>query len=59
MRARKLKRQPTNPPPVYTPNIDSGIVTYDGDNRLRTCDWEGFVAGAQYYLPIAHDLKGN
>jgi hypothetical protein len=48
------RQQPTNPPPVYTPNIDSGIVTYDGDNRLRTCNWQGFVAGAQYYLPIAH-----
>jgi hypothetical protein len=46
------RQQPTNPPPVYTPNIDSGIVTFDGDNRLRTCDWEGIVAGLQYYLPI-------
>jgi hypothetical protein len=48
------RQQPTNPPPVYTPNIDSGIVTFDGDNRLRTCNWEGFVAGLQYYLPIAN-----
>jgi hypothetical protein len=48
------RQQPTNPPPVYTPNIDSGIVTYDGDNRLRTCNWQGLVVGAQYYLPIAH-----
>jgi hypothetical protein len=46
------REDPTNPPPVYTPNIDPGIVTFDGDNRLRTCDWEGFVAGLQYYLPI-------
>jgi hypothetical protein len=46
------RQQATSPPPVYTPNIDNGIVTYDGDNRLRTCNWEGFVAGAQYYLPI-------
>jgi hypothetical protein len=46
------RQQPTNPPPVYTPNIDSGIVTFDGDNRLRTADWEGIVAGLQYYLPI-------
>jgi hypothetical protein len=44
----------SNAPPVYTPNIDSGIVTFDGDNRLRTCNWEGFVAGLQYYLPIAN-----
>ncbi|HVZ75053.1 MAG TPA: hypothetical protein VHJ20_21875 [Polyangia bacterium] len=41
-----------NAPPVYTPNIDSGIVTFDGDNRLRTCNWQGLVAGFQYYLPI-------
>jgi hypothetical protein len=42
----------TLPPPVYPANIDPGIVTFDGDNRLRTCDWEGFVVGLQYYLPI-------
>jgi len=47
------RMDPTNPPPVYTPNIDSGIVTFDGDRRLRTCNWEGFVANLQYYLPIA------
>jgi hypothetical protein len=46
------RQQPTNPPPIYVPNIDSGIVTFDGDFRLRTCNWEGFVVGAQYYLPI-------
>jgi hypothetical protein len=38
---------------VYSPNIDNGIVTFDGDDRLRTCNWEGFVGGLQYYLPIA------
>ena len=48
------RQDPTNPPPVYVPNIDSGIVTFDGDFRLRTCNWEGFVVGAQYYLPIAN-----
>jgi hypothetical protein len=47
------RMDPTNPPPVYTPNIDSGIVTFDGDRRLRTCNWEGFVVNLQYYLPIA------
>jgi hypothetical protein len=48
------RMDPTNPPPVYTPNIDSGIVTFDGDRRLRTANWEGFVANLQYYLPIAN-----
>ena len=47
------RTDPTNPPPVYTPNIDSGIVTFDGDRRLRTANWQGFVANLQYYLPIA------
>jgi hypothetical protein len=48
------RMDPTNPPPVYTPNIDSGIVTFDGDGRLRTANWEGWVANLQYYLPIAN-----
>jgi hypothetical protein len=48
------RMDPTNPPPVYTPNIDSGIVTFDGDRRLRTANWEGFVLNLQYYLPIAN-----
>ena len=47
------RMDPTNPPPVYTPNIDSGIVTFDGDRRLRTANWQGFVLNLQYYLPIA------
>jgi hypothetical protein len=46
------RTDPTNPPPVYTPNIDSGIVTFDGERRLRTCNWEGFVLNLQYYLPV-------
>jgi hypothetical protein len=46
------RQDPTNPPPIYVPNIDSGIVTFDGDFRLRTCNWEGFVVGGQYYLPV-------
>ena len=47
------RMDPTNPPPIYSPNIDSGIVTFDGDRRLRTAQWQGFVANLQYYLPIA------
>jgi hypothetical protein len=39
-------------PPLFIPNIDSGLVTYDADERLRTIDWRGLVVGAQYYLPI-------
>jgi hypothetical protein len=39
--------------PYYVPNIDSGSVTFDDSRELRTIDWQGFVLGAQYYLPIA------
>jgi hypothetical protein len=46
------RMDPVNPPPVYTPNIDSGIVTFDGDRRLRTANWQGFVLNLQYYLPV-------
>ena len=40
------------PPPLYRPNIDSGIVTYDANGNLKTIDWRAFVIGLQYYLPI-------
>jgi hypothetical protein len=46
------RQQPTNPPPEYPPNIDYGIVNYDGEGNLRTIDWQGMVGGLQYYLPI-------
>jgi len=41
-----------NPPPLYRPNIDSGIVTYDADGNLRTINWRAVVVGLQYYLPV-------
>jgi hypothetical protein len=44
---------PANPPPLYPANIDSGIVTYDGNGKLRAIDWQAFVVGLQYYLPVA------
>lgn len=40
------------PPPLYNPNVDSGIVTYDGDGNLKTIDWRAVVVGMQYFLPI-------
>jgi hypothetical protein len=40
------------PPPLYQADIDSGIVTFDGEGRLRTIDWRGLVVGLQYYLPV-------
>jgi len=42
------------PPPLYRPNIDSGIVTFDADGNLKTIDWRAVVVGFQYYLPIAY-----
>ncbi len=39
-------------PALYVPNIDSGIVTYDGNSELRTINWRAFVIGLQYYLPV-------
>lgn len=47
------RQEPANPPPIYPANIDSGIVTYDGNGKLRAIDWQAFVVGVQYYLPIA------
>lgn len=47
------RQEPANPPPIYSPNIDSGIVTYDGNGKLRPIRWQAFVVGLQYYLPIA------
>lgn len=47
------RQEPANPPPIYSPNIDSGIVTYDGNGKLRAIEWQAFLVGLQYYLPIA------
>lgn len=40
------------PPPVYVPNVDVGLVTYDADANLQTIDWTSLLVGVQYYLPI-------
>jgi hypothetical protein len=40
-----------NPPPLYEPNADSGLVSFDSQGVLNTIDWQGFRTGAQYYLP--------
>jgi hypothetical protein len=41
------------PSPLYRPNIDDGMVTYDGNGNLKTIDWRALVVGLQYYLPVA------
>jgi hypothetical protein len=56
------RQEPANPPPLYSPNIDSGIVTYDGNGKLQLINWQAFVVGLQYYLPFASGkiwLSGN
>jgi len=50
------------PPPVYTPNIDGGIVTYDGTGGLHFIRWQSFLVGGQFYLPGVHGkvfVSGN
>ena len=37
--------------PTYTPNIDSGLVTYTKAGQLHSIDWRSFIVGLQYYLP--------
>jgi hypothetical protein len=37
--------------PAYTPNIDNGIVTYDGLGHLHGIQYQTYLLGAQYYLP--------
>jgi hypothetical protein len=39
------------PPPVYTANVDDGLVSFDTQGVLHTIDWRAFRAGLQYYLP--------
>ena len=39
-------------PPIYRPNMDPGIATFDGEGNLRTINWRAFVVGVQYYLPF-------
>jgi hypothetical protein len=41
------------PAPLYHPNIDPGIVTFDADGNLRSINWRAIVVGFQYYLPVA------
>lgn len=43
--------------PVYTPNIDAGIVTFDAMNRLQPVKWTGVVLNGQYHLPVADGKK--
>jgi hypothetical protein len=40
------------PAAIYPQNIDPGLITFDRTWSVQTIDWQGFVVGAQYYLPF-------
>jgi len=40
-----------NPPPLYSNDIDNGLVTFDNYGVMHTIDWRAFKVGLQYYLP--------
>jgi hypothetical protein len=40
-----------NPPPLYTGDVDNGLVTFDTLGVLHTINWRAFKAGLQYYFP--------
>jgi hypothetical protein len=40
------------PVPVYLPDIDQGLVTYDAAAQLRTVSWRALVVGLQYRAPF-------
>jgi hypothetical protein len=40
------------PAPAYTADVDAGLVTFDAAGTLRTVDWQSYIVGLQYYLPV-------
>jgi hypothetical protein len=40
-----------NPPPLYSADIDQGLVSFDNQGVLHTIAWRAFRVGLQYYLP--------
>jgi hypothetical protein len=43
--------QQENPAPLYTADIDDGLVSFDTHGVLHSIDWQAFKVGLQYYLP--------
>jgi hypothetical protein len=41
------------PPPVYSPGVAPGLVTFDLDGSLHTIAWRSAVVGLRYQLPFA------
>jgi hypothetical protein len=40
-----------SPAPLYTPDVDNALVTFNDFGILQTIDWQTFMVGLQYYLP--------
>jgi len=39
------------PAPVYTPDIDNGLVTFNSSGALEAVKWWSLIGGLQYHLP--------
>jgi hypothetical protein len=48
-----------SPPPLYTPDVDNGLVSFDTLGVLHTIDWYTAKGGLQYYLPERFILTLN
>jgi len=48
-----------SPPPVYIPDVDPGLVTFDTQGVVHTIDWWAAKAGLQYYAPARFILSLN
>jgi hypothetical protein len=49
-------------PPTYTPDIDSGVVTFDSVGGVHGIQWTSMLFGAQYVLPATNGtvwISGN
>ena len=40
-----------NPPPLYAPNVDDGLVSFDTQGVLHAIEWRAVRAGLEYHLP--------
>lgn len=38
--------------PLWPQNVDNGLATFDKNFAPKTLDWQAFVVGLQYYLPV-------
>jgi hypothetical protein len=48
-----------SPPPIYTPDVDNGLVSFDVVGQLHTIDWWAAKGGLQYYGPGRFILSLN